>query len=154
MPRRRSRPHAAVEAEALTPGLLRSRPNDAAEALAGDVRQRNTEARTEEAGRELLRSLQGTVKKIVRRTPNEPADEGNEDEQAPCTTCVASAAVPATASELRERHPHTGGTPERPGKSCAGPRAPHPPPAHLLVATPKRHGGEAVPSATKAFAGQ
>ncbi|GAB2580532.1 hypothetical protein GCM10027168_11740 [Streptomyces capparidis] len=73
-------PHIAIEVEALTPGLLRSRLNDAIEALVDDVRQWTIEARMEEAERELLRSLQGTVKKIVRRTAGESAAEGDEDE--------------------------------------------------------------------------
>ncbi|MFE7958649.1 hypothetical protein [Streptomyces sp. NPDC057413] len=73
-------PHVAVEVEALTPGLLRSRLNDAIEALVDDVRKWNIEARTEEAERELLRSLQGTVKKIVRRTAGEPSSEDGESQ--------------------------------------------------------------------------
>ncbi|GAA3033979.1 hypothetical protein GCM10020000_09100 [Streptomyces olivoverticillatus] len=72
-------PDVAVEVEALTPGLLRSRLNDAIEALVNDVRKWNIEARTEEAERELLRSLHGTVKKIVRRTTGEPSAEDEEN---------------------------------------------------------------------------
>jgi hypothetical protein len=60
-------PRIAVEIEALMPGLLRQRLDVAIEALDG-IRQWNIESRTEEAGRELLRSLQGAVGKIVRST--------------------------------------------------------------------------------------
>ncbi|MCO6008512.1 hypothetical protein NE236_26410 [Actinoallomurus purpureus] len=56
-------PRIAVEVEALTPGLLRSRLNDAIETLVDDVRQWNIQSRTEEAERKPLRSLQGAVKK-------------------------------------------------------------------------------------------
>ncbi|MFJ9417851.1 hypothetical protein ACIRPT_27385 [Streptomyces sp. NPDC101227] len=73
-------PHVAVEVEALAPGLLRSRLNDAIEAMVDDVRQWNIEFRTEEAERELLRSLQGAVKKIVRNTTVEPDAEDDEDQ--------------------------------------------------------------------------
>ncbi|WP_162890478.1 hypothetical protein [Streptomyces olivoreticuli] len=72
--------HIAVEVDALTPGLLRTRLNYAIEALIDDVRQWNIEARLEEAERELLRSLQGTVEKTVRRATGEPAAESDEDE--------------------------------------------------------------------------
>ncbi|MFH8534771.1 hypothetical protein ACH4GE_41125 [Streptomyces tendae] len=68
-------PHTAVEVEALQPGLLRKRLDETIEGLVDDVRQWNIEARMEEAERELLRSLQGTVKKIVRRAAGEPAAE-------------------------------------------------------------------------------
>lgn len=69
----------AVEVEALRPGLLRQRLNETIEGLVDDVRQWNIEARTEEAERELLRSLQGTVKKIVRRVTGESAAEDDEE---------------------------------------------------------------------------
>lgn len=47
--------------------------------LVDDIRQWNIEARTEDAERELLRSLRGTVRKIVRRASAEPVAEDDED---------------------------------------------------------------------------
>ncbi len=73
-------PHTAVGVEALRPGLLRQRLDEAIEGLVDDVRQWNIEARTEEAERELLRSLQGAVKKIVQRTADMPASEDDGDQ--------------------------------------------------------------------------
>lgn len=72
-------PHVAVEVEALRPGLLRQRLDAVIEGLVDDVRQWNVETRTEEAERELLRSLQGTVKKIVHQNPDDPAGGGEGD---------------------------------------------------------------------------
>ncbi|MEU2133583.1 hypothetical protein [Streptomyces sp. NPDC018352] len=63
-----SDPHTAVEVEALRPKLLRQRPDEVIAGLADDVRQWNIKACAEGAERELLRSLQGTVKKIVQHT--------------------------------------------------------------------------------------
>lgn len=71
-------PHIAVEVEAMRPGVLRQRLDAAIEGLVDDVRQWNVETRTEEAERELLRSLQGTVKKIVHQKLEAPASDGSE----------------------------------------------------------------------------
>ncbi|GAA1930466.1 hypothetical protein GCM10009753_75370 [Streptantibioticus ferralitis] len=71
-------PHIAVEVEALSPGLLRQRLDEAIEGLVDDVRQWNISFRTEEAERELLQALQGTVKKIARRSGDELAAEDDE----------------------------------------------------------------------------
>ncbi|MFF4755217.1 hypothetical protein ACWD5R_43560 [Streptomyces sp. NPDC002514] len=73
-------PRIAVEVEALTPGLLRQRLDAAIESLVDDVRAWNIESRTEEAERELLRSLQGAVKKIPRRATGGSAAGGDEDQ--------------------------------------------------------------------------
>ncbi|MEW1751561.1 hypothetical protein ACIQU1_23015 [Streptomyces angustmyceticus] len=62
------------------PGPLRSRLDDAIEATVEDVRQWNIESRTEEAERELLCSLQGAVRKIVRSSTVDLAAEDGEDE--------------------------------------------------------------------------
>ncbi|MFF0133724.1 hypothetical protein ACFYTG_50190 [Streptomyces mirabilis] len=70
-------PHTAVEVEALRPGLLRQRLGDTIEGLIDDVRQWNIEFRTEDAERELLRSLQVVAKKIVR---GESSAENAQDE--------------------------------------------------------------------------
>ncbi|WP_216586582.1 hypothetical protein [Streptomyces brasiliscabiei] len=67
--RERLDPHTAVEVEALRPGLLRQRLDETIEGLVDDVRQWNIEFRTEAAERELLRSLQAVMKKIVRGEP-------------------------------------------------------------------------------------
>ncbi|MEV6840039.1 hypothetical protein AB0N17_37045 [Streptomyces sp. NPDC051133] len=72
-------PHTAVEVEALSPDHLRQRLEAAIEGLVDDVRQWNIQFRTEDAERELLRSLQGVMKKIVRRTTGESAAEAAED---------------------------------------------------------------------------
>jgi hypothetical protein len=72
--------HIAVEVEALAPGLLRSRLNGAIETLVDDVRQWNIQSRIEETERELLRSLQGAVKKIARRATGESAVDDSEGE--------------------------------------------------------------------------
>ncbi|MFD6465361.1 hypothetical protein [Streptomyces goshikiensis] len=73
-------PRTAVEVEALRPGLLRQRLNEAIEELVDDVRRWNIEARTEEAERELLRSLQGAAKKIVHSTMGDPTAAEEEDQ--------------------------------------------------------------------------
>jgi hypothetical protein len=65
-------PHTAVEVEALSPGLLRSRLSDAIETLVDDVAAWNFLARTEEAEQELLRNLHARVRAALR--PN-PADD-------------------------------------------------------------------------------
>ncbi|MEU1447144.1 hypothetical protein [Streptomyces mirabilis] len=70
-------PHTAIEVEALRPGLLRQRLGDTIEGLVDDVRQWNIEFRTEDAERELLRSLQVVAKKIVR---GESSAENAQDE--------------------------------------------------------------------------
>lgn len=75
--RERLDPHTAVEVEALRPGLLRQRLDETIEGLVDDVRQWNIEFRTEAAERELLRSLQAVMKKIVR---GEPPIENEQDE--------------------------------------------------------------------------
>ncbi|WP_307715782.1 hypothetical protein [Streptomyces sp. V4I23] len=73
-------PHTVVEGEALRTGLLRQRLDETIEGLVDDVRQRNIEAGTEEAERELLRSLQGSVQKVVQRTADKlpAADDDNQ----------------------------------------------------------------------------
>lgn len=73
-------PHTAVKVEALRFGLLGQRLDDAIESLVDDVRQWNIEARTEEVERELLRSLQGAVQKVVQRTADKlpAADDENQ----------------------------------------------------------------------------
>ncbi|MFF3460540.1 hypothetical protein ACFYXH_40955 [Streptomyces sp. NPDC002730] len=73
-------PHTAVEVEALSPGLLRSRLSDAIEDLVDDVRQWNIQSRTEEAERELLRTLHRRVRELMLRTADERTAEGDEDE--------------------------------------------------------------------------
>ncbi|MFE6155848.1 hypothetical protein [Streptomyces sp. NPDC057889] len=78
--RKSIKPRTAVEVEALRPGLLRQRLDETIEGLVDDVRQWNIEARMEEAERELLRSLQGTVKKIVHRATSESAAPAAEDD--------------------------------------------------------------------------
>ncbi|MER8003888.1 hypothetical protein [Streptomyces sp. NPDC095613] len=63
----------------LSAGLLRQRLDETIEGLVDDVRQRNIEARTEEAERELLRSLQGSVQKVVQGTADKlPAAADNQ----------------------------------------------------------------------------
>lgn len=71
-------PHTAVEVEALSPDLLRERLEGAIEGLVDDVRQWNIQFRTEDAERELLRSLQGALKKIVRREDESAADDAED----------------------------------------------------------------------------
>ncbi|WP_381805707.1 hypothetical protein [Streptomyces niveus] len=73
-------PHTVVEVEALRPGLLGQRLDETIEGLVDDVRQWNIEARTEEAERDLLRSLQGSVQKVVQRTADKlpAADDDNQ----------------------------------------------------------------------------
>ncbi|MFD3422050.1 hypothetical protein [Streptomyces decoyicus] len=73
-------PHTAVEVEALSPGLLRERLAAEIEGLVDDARRWNIEARTEEAERELLRSLRGAVKSIVQRTADKPTAGDDEDQ--------------------------------------------------------------------------
>ncbi|MQS17646.1 hypothetical protein F7Q99_37025 [Streptomyces kaniharaensis] len=73
-------PNIAVEIEALRPGLLRQRLEEAIEGLVDDVHQWNVLFRTEAAERELLRSLQAVMKKIVRRTTGELDAEDNDAE--------------------------------------------------------------------------
>ncbi|MFB6884151.1 hypothetical protein ACFCY8_25315 [Streptomyces noursei] len=58
-------PHIAVEVEALRPELLRQRLDKEIEGLVDDVHQWNIEFQAEASERELLRSLQGAVKKSV-----------------------------------------------------------------------------------------
>jgi hypothetical protein len=62
------------------PGLLGQRLDETIEDLVDDVRQWNIEARSEEAERELLRSLQGAVQKVVQRTADKlpAADDDNQ----------------------------------------------------------------------------
>ncbi|MET9662742.1 hypothetical protein [Streptomyces sp. NPDC006510] len=106
-------PHTAVKVEALRFGLLGQRLDDAIESLVDDVRQWNIEARTEEVERELLRSLQGAVQKVVQRTADKLPAADDENQQDPCTTRVAFDKVLATAPELRKFQPHSPGAPEK-----------------------------------------
>lgn len=62
-------PHTAVEVEALSPGLLRSRLSDAIETLVDDVAAWNLLARTEEAEQELLQNLHARVRAALRPDP-------------------------------------------------------------------------------------
>ncbi|MGI8313457.1 hypothetical protein [Saccharopolyspora hattusasensis] len=70
-------PHIAVEVEALSPGLLRSRLDDALANLVDDVRQWNIQTRIEESERELLCTLQGHMGEIMQRTPDEREEDGD-----------------------------------------------------------------------------
>ncbi len=66
-------PHTAVEVEALSPGLLRSRLSDAIETLVDDVAAWNLLARTEEAEQELLQNLHTRVRAALRPDPADDA---------------------------------------------------------------------------------
>ncbi|WP_063043740.1 hypothetical protein [Nocardia pseudovaccinii] len=71
-------PHNAVEIEALSPGLLRTRLSEAIESEVDDVRQWNIQSHTEQAERELLRSLQASVHDIVRNATDKSVIDNND----------------------------------------------------------------------------
>jgi hypothetical protein len=65
-------PSSAVEVEALSPGLLRSRLSNAIEALIDDVAAWNQLARAEQAERELLDTLHTRVSEALRQESGDP----------------------------------------------------------------------------------